>query len=307
MKLLNKMEGTVQASLQACVTKPLLIQEPMSKHTSFRIGGPADYFAEPQKLEELKALLRQAKALDLPITIIGNGTNLLVLDGGIRGLVVKLDFKAMQVEGDRLLVGSGVPLILVAKKAAELGLTGMEFAGGIPGCLGGAVYMNAGAYDGEMAKVVEAVTTLDPETGLVHTLSAENLDFSYRHCSLQATRQLILEVVLKLEKGDKTEIQAKMDKFNAARVEKQPLNYPSAGSTFKRPEGYFAAALIDQNGLKGLTVGGAQVSTKHAGFVINLGGATAKDVLELISKIQQIVLENNQVQLETEVLILGEA
>lgn len=301
------MDCSVQASLQACVTKTILCQESMAKHTSFRIGGPADFFAEPQTLEELKALLAKAKELMLPVTIIGNGSNLLVLDGGIRGLVIKPTFKELKLEDERLIAGSGWPLILVAKKAAELGLTGLEFAGGIPGCLGGAVYMNAGAYDGEMSKVVEQVTTLDLESGEVRKMTAKELDFSYRHCSLQNSHQLILEVVLKLISGDKAEIQAKMDKFNAARMEKQPLNYPSAGSTFKRPEGYFAAALIDQNGLKGLTVGGAQVSTKHAGFVINKGDATAKDVLELIGKIQQIIMENNQVKLETEVLILGEA
>lgn len=300
------MEGSVQASLQACVTKPILKQEPMSAHTSFRIGGPADYYAEPQNLEELKAILATAKRLNLPVTIIGNGTNLLVRDGGIRGLVLKLAFKELKVEANRLVAGCGLPLILVAKKAAELGLTGLEFAGGIPGCLGGAVYMNAGAYDGEMAKAVEQITVLDMASGEVKVLQKQELDFSYRHCSVQNKGLLIVEVVLQLATGAKEAIQAKMEKFNAARVEKQPLNYPSAGSTFKRPEGYFAAALIDQNGLKGLSVGGAEVSTKHAGFVINKGGATAKDVLELIAKIQAVIMKNNQVKLETEVLILGE-
>lgn len=300
------MEASVQASLQACVTKPLLVKEPMSLHTSFRIGGPADYYAEPQSVEELQALLQAAKAINLPVTIIGNGTNLLVKDGGIRGLVIRVALKQQRQEENRLILGSGTSLILAAKKAAELGLTGLEFASGIPGCLGGAVYMNAGAYGGEISQVVEQVTVLDQETGAVEQLSNEQLDFRYRHCSLQNTGKLVVEVVLQLQPGDKAEIQAKMDRLNAARVEKQPLNYPSAGSTFKRPEGYFAAALIDQNGLKGLTVGGAQVSTKHAGFVVNIGGATAKDVLELIAKVQEIICENNQVKLEPEVLILGE-
>lgn len=300
------MEASVQASLQACVTKPLLVKEPMSLHTSFRIGGPVDYYAEPQSVEELQALLQAAKAINLPVTIIGNGTNLLVKDGGIRGLVIRVALKQQRQEENRLILGSGTSLILAAKKAAELGLTGLEFASGIPGCLGGAVYMNAGAYGGEISQVVEQVTVLDQETGAVEQLSNEQLDFRYRHCSLQNTGKLVVEVVLQLQPGDKAEIQAKMDRLNAARVEKQPLNYPSAGSTFKRPEGYFAAALIDQNGLKGLTVGGAQVSTKHAGFVVNIGGATAKDVLELIAKVQEIIYENNQVKLEPEVLILGE-
>lgn len=300
------MEASVQASLQACVTKPLLVKEPMSLHTSFRIGGPADYYAEPQSVEELQALLQAAKAINLPVTIIGNGTNLLVKDGGIRGLVIRVALKQQRQEENRLILGSGTSLILAAKKAAEMGLTGLEFASGIPGCLGGAVYMNAGAYGGEISQVVEQVTVLDQETGAVEQLNNEQLDFRYRHCSLQNTGKLVVEVVLQLQPGDKAEIQAKMDRLNAARVEKQPLNYPSAGSTFKRPEGYFAAALIDQNGLKGLTVGGAQVSTKHAGFVVNIGGATAKDVLELIAKVQEIICENNQVKLEPEVLILGE-
>lgn len=300
------MEASVQASLQACVTKPLLVKEPMSLHTSFRIGGPADYYAEPQSVEELQALLQAAKAINLPVTIIGNGTNLLVKDGGIRGLVIRVALKQQRQEENRLILGSGTSLILAAKKAAEMGLTGLEFASGIPGCLGGAVYMNAGAYGGEISQVVEQVTVLDQETGAVEQLNNEQLDFRYRHCSLQNTGKLVVEVVLQLQPGDKAEIQAKMDRLNAARMEKQPLNYPSAGSTFKRPEGYFAAALIDQNGLKGLTVGGAQVSTKHAGFVVNIGGATAKDVLELIAKVQEIIHENNQVKLEPEVLILGE-
>lgn len=300
------MVEAVQASLQACVTKPLLVQEPMFLHTSFRIGGPADYYAEPQSVEELRALLQEAKARRLPVTIIGNGTNLLVKDGGIRGLVIRMALKQQRQEENRLILGSGTSLILAAKKAAELGLTGLEFASGIPGCLGGAVYMNAGAYGGEISQVVEQVTVLDQETGAVEQMDNEQLDFSYRHCSLQNTGKLVVEVVLQLQPGNKAEIQAKMDRLNAARVEKQPLNYPSAGSTFKRPEGYFAAALIDQNGLKGLTVGGAQVSTKHAGFVVNIGGATAKDVLELIAKVQEIIYENDQVKLEPEVLILGE-
>ena len=300
------MEGSVQASLQACITKPILVQEPMSKHTSFRIGGPADFYAEPQNIEELQALLKAAQENKLPVTVIGNGTNLLVKDGGIRGLVIKLAFKKLQAEGNRLLLGSGVPLILAAKQAAELGLAGLEFAGGIPGSIGGAVYMNAGAYDGEMSKVVESAVVLDRSTGEVKQLSAEALGFSYRHCSLQGTDMLILEVTLCLQPGIKVEIKKKMDGFNASRIEKQPLNYPSAGSTFKRPQGYFAAALIDQNGLKGLSVGDAQVSTKHAGFVVNTGSATAKDVLELIAKVQKTILENNGVHLETEVLIIGE-
>ena len=293
--------------LAACLTNPLKLEEPMSKHTSFRIGGPAEVLAQPQSAAELQSLLQQAQKLELPITVVGNGSNLLVRDKGIRGLVVKLGnaLKDICVDGNRLTFGSGVSLALAARKAADLSLTGMEFAGGIPGSIGGAVYMNAGAYDGEMAQVVTQVEVLT-EAGKIAVMQAEELDFSYRHSALQGTKLIVLSVTVELKPGDKAAIEEKMADFAQRRSSKQPLELPSAGSTFKRPPGMFAGPLIDQSGLKGYTVGGAQVSTKHAGFVVNVGGATAADVLQLIKDVQDKVYAGYGVHLEPEVLVIGE-
>lgn len=297
----------VAEQLAACLTKPLQVNELMSKHTSFRVGGPADYLAQPKSVAELQAVLAKAKELQLPVTVIGNGSNLLVRDKGIRGLVIKLGNALMDTEVQDNLVtfGSGVSLGVAGHKAATLGLSGMEFACGIPGSIGGAVFMNAGAYDGEMAKIVRKITVLTP-AGEVQTWTAEDLQFSYRHSAVQGSGCIVLNVTLELQPGAKEAITAKMADFNGRRLAKQPLEYPSAGSTFKRPPGYFAAALIDQTGLKGYTVGGAQVSPKHAGFVINIGHATASDILQLIKDVQAKVLAAHGVRLETEVLIIGE-
>lgn len=297
----------VAEQLAACLTKPLKINEAMSKHTSFRIGGPADYLAQPATIAELKAILLKAKELELPVTVIGNGSNLLVRDKGIRGLVIKLGNAIMdiQIQGNIMVCGSGVSLGLAGRKAADLSLSGMEFACGIPGSIGGAVFMNAGAYDGEMANIVREVQVLTPD-GEVKTLSAQELDFSYRHSAIQGSGMLVLGVTLKLQPGDKDAIEAKMADFNQRRNSKQPLDLPSAGSTFKRPLGHYAGTLIDQAGLKGYTVGGAQVSPKHAGFVVNVGNATAADVLQLIKDIQSKIYAVSGVHLEPEVLVLGE-
>lgn len=290
-----------------CTAKELLINEPMSKHTSFKIGGPADVIALPANEEELQALLKRAKDNDIPVTLIGNGSNLLVRDKGIRGLVIKLGnmLCKIEAEGERLSFGSGVSLAMASRKAADLELTGMEFAVGIPGSIGGAVYMNAGAYDGEMSKVVESVRVIDTNGDLM-LLKAEQLEFAYRKTKLQKSGLIVTEVNLKLEPGCKDDITSKMADFSHRRISKQPLELPSAGSMFKRPVGYFAGTLIEQTGLKGYTVGGAQVSEKHAGFVVNVGGATAADVLQLIKDVQDKVFSAHGVQLEPEVLVLGE-
>ena len=295
------------AIFAGCTAKPLLAQEPMAKHTSFRIGGPADVLAQPADEAELAALLKRAAEHAVPVTLIGNGSNLLVRDKGIRGLVIKLSnsFSDMKALGNELTFGSGISLAMASKKAASLSLSGLEFAVGIPGTIGGAVYMNAGAYDGEMAKVVTSVRVMDRE-GKISELKASELAFAYRHTALQNSGLIVTSVTVSLQPGEEESIKAKMDDFSQRRIAKQPLELPSAGSMFKRPPGYFAGTLIEQTGLKGYTVGGAQVSQKHAGFVVNVGGATAKDVLQLISDVQSKVFAAHGVRLEPEVLVLGE-
>lgn len=295
------------AIFAGCTAKPLLAQEPMAKHTSFRIGGPADVLAQPADEAELAALLKRAAEHAVPVTLIGNGSNLLVRDKGIRGLVIKLSnsFSDMKALGNELTFGSGISLAMASKKAASLSLSGLEFAVGIPGTIGGAVYMNAGAYDGEMAKVVTSVRVMDRE-GKISELKASELAFAYRHTALQNSGLIVTSVTCVLQPDEADAIAAKMADFSQRRISKQPLELPSAGSMFKRPVGYFAGTLIDQTGLKGYTVGGAQVSTKHAGFVVNVGGATAQDVLQLISDVQSKVFAAHGVRLEPEVLVLGE-
>lgn len=297
----------LQDIFAGCTQRPLLLAEPMTKHTSFHIGGPAELMAQPQSEAELQSLLLKAAEAAVPVTLVGNGSNLLVRDKGIRGLVIKLGsmLRDIKVSGNVLTFGSGVSLAQASKKAAELGLSGMEFAVGIPGSIGGAVYMNAGAYDGEMSKVVKSVRVMNA-AGEVSELSASELDFGYRHSALQGSGKIVTSVTVELPAGDKQAIAEKMADFSNRRITKQPLELPSAGSMFKRPPGYFAGTLIDQTGLKGYTVGGAQVSTKHAGFVVNIGGATAADVLQLISDVQAKVFAAHGVHLEPEVLVLGE-
>lgn len=297
----------LQGIFAGCTAKELLLEEPMAKHTSFRIGGPADVLAQPGNEAELAELLKRAAGHAVPVTLVGNGSNLLVRDKGIRGLVIKLSnlFSSITVDGNVLTFGSGISLAMASKKAASLSLSGLEFAVGIPGTIGGAVYMNAGAYDGEMAKVVTSVQVMDRQ-GQSSQLKADELDFSYRHTALQNSGLIVTSVTVSLQPGEAESIKAKMDDFSQRRIAKQPLELPSAGSMFKRPVGYFAGTLIEQTGLKGYTVGGAQVSTKHAGFVVNVGGATAKDVLQLIRDVQDRVLAAQGVQLEPEVLVLGE-
>lgn len=302
------MEGIKLHDLfSGCTDRPLLLNEPMSRHTSFKIGGPADLMAMPRDEKELASLLQKASAGHVPVTLIGNGSNLLVRDGGIRGLVIKLGnmLNEVSVDGDSIKFGSGVSLAMASKKAAELSLTGMEFAVGIPGSIGGAVYMNAGAYDGEMSNVVTSVEVMDLN-GSVKTLSAKDLIFSYRKTALQSSGLIVISVTVTLKKGIKADITAKMEDFSNRRISKQPLELPSAGSMFKRPPGYYAGTLIDQTGLKGYSVGGAQVSEKHAGFVVNTGSATAADVINLIHDVQSKVFAAHGVMLQPEVLIIGE-
>lgn len=281
--------------------------EPMKKHTSFKIGGPVDILVQPQDADALAQALAAARDCKVPVTILGNGSNVLVRDKGIRGLVIKIGnaLKTFRQDGERLYFGAGYSLALASRKAWECGLSGMEFAVGIPGSIGGAVYMNAGAYNGEMKCVVESVRVMDM-AGKAMELTAEDLQFGYRKTSLQQSGYIITEVCLKMQPGDKDAIKAMMDDFSSRRISKQPLELPSAGSMFKRPPGHFAGTLIEQAGLKGYTVGGAQVSEKHAGFVVNRGSATAADVLQLIADVRRIVMEKAGVELHPEVLVIGE-
>lgn len=285
----------------------VLLEEPMKRHTTFRIGGPAEVFVMPGNLEEVQRILEICRTEDLPYFILGNGSNLLVSDKGYQGVVVQLyrNFGQIRVEDSRIHAQAGALLSGIAAAAREASLTGFEFAGGIPGTLGGAVVMNAGAYGGEMKDVLKEVTVLTPEGGVL-TLQADELHMGYRTSVIKEAGYIVLEAVISLEKGDQEEIRSRMQELAGMRTSKQPLSYPSAGSTFKRPEGYFAGKLIMDSGLRGYQVGGAQVSEKHCGFVINTGNATAKDVTTLMSDVQRIVLEKFGVKLEPEVKFLGE-
>lgn len=283
------------------------IDEPMSHHTTFRVGGAADLYLTPGSIGQLTSLIKLFKQMQIKYYIIGNGSNLLVGDKGIRGAVIEIgkDIGGISVDGDTLTAESGVLLSKLSSVAARNGLSGLEFASGIPGSLGGAVYMNAGAYGGEMKDVIIEVKYLD-ESGEVCTVSGENCDFGYRHSCFTDTQKIILSAKMKLSHDDPDEIRTRINELSAKRVAKQPVDKASAGSTFKRPEGYFAAALIEECGLKGYTAGGACVSEKHSGFVVNNGGATAKDVCDVIKHVQKTVKEKKNVALETEVKFLGE-
>ena len=279
--------------------------EPMRAHTTFKIGGEADIFIIPASPAALIYAVKKCNELEIPYFILGNGSNLLVSDGGIEGAVISLSgINGISSDGEKITCGAGAMLSSVCLKALSLSLTGLEFAYGIPGTAGGALYMNAGAYGGQMADVIESAECLTA-LGEIKTLKKEDMRLGYRSSVFKNGGLIIISLTLALEKGDKTEIKTEMDDLLNRRKQKQPLEYPSAGSTFKRPEGYFAGALIEKNGLKGLTVGGAQVSEKHAGFVINRGGATAADVKALIGKIQKKVFENDGVMLEPEVIFKG--
>lgn len=291
---------------RTCPDLELRREERMARHTSFRIGGPARLMALPKTEGEARAALVTARNLGITPFFLGNGTNLLVSDAGYEGFLIKYIRGPGELRevGRELTAGAGLLLSQLANAALDRGLTGLEFAQGIPGSIGGAVTMNAGAYDGEMAQVVSWVKVLDG-AGRTSVISAGDCDFSYRHSAFSDGRRLILEAGFSLQSGDREAIRERMAELSRKRREKQPLEYPSAGSTFKRPEGHFAAALIEQCGLKGLTVGGAQVSPKHAGFVVNTGGATCADVLALVARIRERVRQETGVELELEVKTLG--
>ena len=289
-----------------CPDLKLRTEEPMARHTTFRVGGPARLMAFPRDKKEIKAAVRAADEMGVVPFFLGNGSNLLVADEGVEAFVIKTGGLDQTREVNRRLRAEcGIPLSRLAVAALGRGLTGLEFAHGIPGSLGGAVVMNAGAYGGEMVQVLTAVTYLDKH-GQEHTVPAAECNLTYRHSMFTDHPEwLVLEAEMELEQGDAEESRAKMEDLAQRRKSKQPLEYPSAGSTFKRPEGHFAAALIEQCGLKGLTVGGAQVSEKHAGFVINRGGATCADILKLTEQIKETVLRETGVTLELEVRTLG--
>ena len=285
----------------------VLVDEPMRRHTTFRIGGPADYLIRPETEEVLRKILALCAEEKLPYFILGNGSNLLVSDQGSRGVIIQIDknFQQCVTEGNVIRAGAGILLSRLSAAAGEAGLTGLEFASGIPGTLGGAVFMNAGAYGGEMKDILSWADVLDEERKL-RRLSAEELELGYRTSRVKKEGWIVTGAELKLKFGDPEKIREKIEELKAARTSKQPLEYPSAGSTFKRPEGYFAGKLIMDAGLRGFRVGGAQVSEKHCGFVINTGNATAADVRELMRQVQEKVWEKYQVRLEPEVRFLGD-
>ena len=284
--------------------------EPLKNHTSFKTGGPADLLVNVANADELIKTIEYAKEENLKFFLLGNGSNVLASDDGFRGIVIKLDgeFNDAEVSGDTVSAGAGITLSKLAGLAMNSSLSGLEFASGIPGTLGGALFMNAGAYGGEMKQVVTEVTVLSLEETTefkILTLSNEEMDFGYRHSILKEKNYIALGAKLKLQEGDKETIGEYMRELSLKRKEKQPLEYPSAGSTFKRPEGYFAGKLIEDCGLGGYTIGGAQVSEKHKGFVINKGNATASDVKDLIKHVIETVQKETGVTLEPEVLFLG--
>lgn len=303
LKATERMEGIIPA-------ERLLRDEPMSLHTSFRIGGPAAVFVVTENEEELSAVLAALAETGAEHLLIGNGSNLLVADEGYPGVTVKLagDFESIvQDEEDPCLVRVGAARLMSSTSAflTERGLAGFEFASGIPGSIGGAVFMDAGAYGGEMKDVVESVRVMNPDGSGLRTLTNAEMDFSYRHSIAEESGMLILSAVLRLKKDDPHEIAARVAELAAKRNAKQPVAYPSAGSTFKRPVGGYAAALIEASGLKGYRVGGAEVSEKHAGFVINTGGATAEDVLSVMRHVREKVYEDSGIMLEPEVRLIN--
>lgn len=299
------MNSFLENAAQMLPQVELRFHEPLAKHTSFRIGGPAEVMAFPKTEEELSKILKVSKELDTKWVILGAGTNVLAPDEGIRGLVICLKdcMNGMEpLEGERIRVMSGVTMSRAAVFASKLGLSGMEFAHGIPGTVGGGVYMNAGAYGGEIGKICESVTVMDRQ-GRTRTLSREEMGFSYRHSVLEDTGEIVLSAVFHLTRDTPEGVMGRMKELLSKRSASQPLDLPSAGSAFKRPAAGYAAALIDGAGLKGFQVGGAAISSKHAGFAVNLGGATARDVKELLRQVSDRVYESAGIRLEPEIRI----
>ena len=283
----------------------ITVDSPMSEHIYFRVGGPADILVTPVNEEQVVNTLKLCREYNVPYFILGNGSNILVKDGGISGVVIKFNkLNKITTEGNCVTAQSGALLKDVSKAALENNLRGFEFACGIPGSIGGAVFMNAGAYDGEMAHVIKSARVID-ENCNIKNLTKEELELGYRSSIVMKKGYVVIEATVELESGEYASIKDKIDDLTNRRESKQPLEYPSAGSTFKRPEGYFAGKLIQDSGLKGFSIGGAAVSEKQSGFVINKGGATAKDVLDVIAHVQKTVKENFDVELHTEVRIIG--
>ena len=278
---------------------------PLSRYTFTKTGGEAEYLAFPKNLQELEELLQATREEKMPLTVIGNASNLIIRDGGIDGLVIILtDMNKIKVEKNRVIAEAGAKIVDTAFTAANNGLSGMEFAAGIPGSVGGGVFMNAGAYGGETCEVVESVKILTKD-GELKSYSNEEMEFSYRHSKIQETGDIVVESTFKLKRGNKHQILDQMHYLNALRRFKQPLEYPSCGSVFKRPKGHFVGPMIIKAGLQGKQIGGAQDSTKHAGFIVNKGGATATDYLDLIHYIQKVIKEKYDINLHTEVRIIG--
>ena len=294
--------------LESVVTaENILLEDPMHKHTTFRVGGPAEVFVTVDNKEQLEKIIKYLNLVERPYFILGNGSNLLVGDKGYRGVIIRLggEFTALKTEGNLLTAGASVLLSAAAREAMENGLTGMEFASGIPGSIGGGVKMNAGAYDGEMRQIVESVQVMYKD-GSILDLDNDTMEFGYRNSVIKNRPYVVLQVSLRLQPGNKEEILARMNELAARRKEKQPLEFASAGSTFKRPEGYFAGKLIMDSGLRGARIGGARISEKHCGFVINDGTAIAADIAELIQEVVETVRDKFGVTLEPEVIFLGD-
>ncbi|CEO27012.1 UDP-N-acetylmuramate dehydrogenase [Paraclostridium sordellii] len=285
----------------------IYLNEPMKNHISFKVGGPADFLLKPKTEDEIKRLIEFLKNENIPYIVIGNGSNLLVKDGGIRGVVIKIadNFNKFEIEDTKVVAQSGALLSFMGKAILNKSLTGFEFAAGIPGTLGGAIAMNAGAYGGEMKDIVKSVRLMDSKGNIIE-LSNKEMEFEYRRSLISKSDYIVLSAIMELKEGNFDEIKGYMKELTKSRVTKQPLNLPSAGSTFKRPEGHFAAKLIEDSGLKGLTLGGARVSEKHSGFVVNIGDAKAKDIIELINVVKSTVYSKFGVMLEEEVKILGD-
>ena len=287
----------------------IFYNEPMIKHTSFKVGGPADCFLKIRDIDELKTILELIKKYNIPYVVFGNGSNMIVRDKGYRGIVIKIDINKFELieENDeqKLIVGAGNKISEVAQKLLREELSGFEELSGIPGTIGGAIKMNAGAHGKEMKDIIECVTVMKPNGDIEEVLN-KDLEFEYRSSNIQKNKYIVLEAKFILQKGTSEDIKKKMDEYKKYRIEKQPIEYPSAGSTFKRGDGYITAKLIDDAGLKGYTIGGAKVSEKHAGFVINKGGATAKEILQLIQYIKDTIKEKFGVDIALEVEVIGE-
>ena len=300
-------EAVKQKFCQVLGKEQVLFEEPMKSHTTFRIGGPAEVFIMPKSVEQVQMAVKICQEEQIPYFILGNGSNLLVSDRGYRGVIIQMDrnMGEIQVEGTEIQAAAGALLSSIAVAARREYLTGFEFAGGIPGTLGGAVVMNAGAYGGEIKDVLKEVTVMDGD-GKIFTLPASELEMGYRTSIIKTAGYLVLSARIALSEGKEEDIKARTRELSEMRTQKQPLDYPSAGSTFKRPEGYFAGKLIMDSGLRGYSVGGAMVSEKHCGFVINKGNATAEDVVSLMKHVTEVVQEKYGVTLEPEVKFLGE-